>query len=449
MKNKHISILSGTIGLLIGVIIVLIVVMGNRDVKNDSNPATQGTTSNPTGSQNQATSTVPGAGSTTRDTRAPAITDVRVSATTTTTATIKWTTDELADSQIEYGKRTSYGNTTTVATAKVTAHEIKITGLEEETRYHFRVISKDAAGNSAKSPDFEFTTKPVPDETAPTISDIESTSITHEKATIEWQTSEPADAEVMYGLSTKYGSTTSSSSLKKDQKITLTNLKANTTYHYKVKSKDAAGNAKISSDHTFTTTAAPDTTDPQISGVSVTSITSSSATIRWTTDELADSEVLYGVSTSYGNTTSSVTKVTSHTIVLNSLAADTEYHFKVKSKDAAGNDSTSNDSLFKTLPGADTTAPVVQNSTCTASTNSITCTWTTGEPSDSVIRYGLSETYTGGVEDGTMVKTHSLTISDLIPGTLYHLKIYSKDAAGNTGDSGDKQVTTTEENPEP
>ena len=46
-----------------------------------------------------------------------------------------------------------------------------------------------------------------------------------------------------------------------------------------------------------------DTTPPVISAVAASGITSSGVTITWTTDEAATSQVEYGLTTSYGSTT--------------------------------------------------------------------------------------------------------------------------------------------------
>lgn len=72
---------------------------------------------------------------------------------------IWWTTDEPADSQIEYGLTTQYGQSTPMDTQLVTSHLQAITGLRPNTVYHFRVKSKDAQGNPAVSQDFNFRTK--------------------------------------------------------------------------------------------------------------------------------------------------------------------------------------------------------------------------------------------------------------------------------------------------
>ena len=107
----------------------------------------------------------------------------------------------------------------------------------------------------------------------------------------------------------------------------------------------------------------PDTTPPVISNIQVTGITSSAATITWTTDEAADSVVEYGLTTSYGSTVSNATNVTSHSIALSGLSANTLYHYRVKSTDTANNTATSADGTFQTSP-----APVITNYAPTATT---------------------------------------------------------------------------------
>ena len=92
------------------------------------------------------------------DTTAPTITAVTATLITSSGATIGWTTNENSDSQVEYGLTTSYGSQTTLNTLKVTSHSQAISGLSVNTVYHYRVKSRDAAGNLATSGDYTFTT---------------------------------------------------------------------------------------------------------------------------------------------------------------------------------------------------------------------------------------------------------------------------------------------------
>lgn len=89
------------------------------------------------------------------DNTQPVITEI--SATTTpngTSAIITWKTNKTCSSQIEYGKNTQYGNLTPL----VTASSLTITNLEVGNFYHYRVRSKDTAGNETISGDNAFAT---------------------------------------------------------------------------------------------------------------------------------------------------------------------------------------------------------------------------------------------------------------------------------------------------
>src|SRR5207245_11721762 len=98
-----------------------------------------------------------------------------------------------------------------------------------------------------------------------------------------------------------------------------------------------------------------DTTPPVISGVASSSVTTSGATVAWTTNEASDSQVDYGTTTAYGSSSALNTSlVTSHSVVLTGLTGTTAYHYRVKSHDAAGNLATSGDFTFTTVDG---TAP--------------------------------------------------------------------------------------------
>jgi hypothetical protein len=80
-----------------------------------------------------------------------------------------------------------------------------------------------------------------------------------------------------------------------------------------------------------------DSVAPSITSIAVSNITSSGATITWTTDENANSVVAYGTTSAYGATSTSLTFKKNHSITLTGLSASTLYNFQVRSADLAGN----------------------------------------------------------------------------------------------------------------
>jgi len=89
----------------------------------------------------------------------PVISDVGVSNVTSSSATLTWTTNAVSSSQVDYGPTSAYGRVTSLDSRLVTAHSQTLAGLQKNTWYHFRMLSRDAAGNLAVSRDFTFKTR--------------------------------------------------------------------------------------------------------------------------------------------------------------------------------------------------------------------------------------------------------------------------------------------------
>jgi glucose/arabinose dehydrogenase len=79
---------------------------------------------------------------------------------TATTALVSWTTDQPANSQVEYGTTTSYGALTALDATQASNHSQTLSGLIPGTTYHYRVRSVDSGGHLVVSGDFVFSTTP-------------------------------------------------------------------------------------------------------------------------------------------------------------------------------------------------------------------------------------------------------------------------------------------------
>jgi hypothetical protein len=200
-------------------------------------------------------------------------------------------------------------------------------------------VATDTSGNTATSAG-----TPVTVANPPTISGVATSALTAVSVTIKWTTNVPATSQVQYGPTTAYGTTTSlDSALVTSHSQTLTGLKPGTLYNYQVLSKDSTGSLATSANLTFTTAAFT------VSGVQATAITLSSATINWSTNQPASSQVLFGTTAAYGqSTTVDSTLSTTHSQSLTGLAAGTTYHYKVVSTDVDGNTASSGDLTFAT-----------------------------------------------------------------------------------------------------
>ncbi|MBN2317858.1 MAG: fibronectin type III domain-containing protein [Acidobacteria bacterium] len=228
------------------------------------------------------------------DTTPPEISSVTASGITLNGATISWTTNEASTSQVEYGTTTEYGGTTSLNTSMQTSHAQTLSGLSMDRLYHYRVRSRDAAGNLAVSADFTFRTQP--DTTPPTIGSVIVSGITGTEATITWTTNEASDTQVEYGTTTEYGSTTIlDAAMQTSHAQVLSGLTMGELYHFRVMSSDEEENLAVSEDYSFTamppasTMTAPLFTTGQISGSSelyvgtaITNMDAGAATIIFT-----------------------------------------------------------------------------------------------------------------------------------------------------------------------
>lgn len=87
----------------------------------------------------------------------PAIANVTISAVTTDSATISWTTDVPTNGTVEFGPTIGYGGSASDGQSTV-SHSVTLSGLSQATSYHFRVVATNGYGFSTASVDQIFTT---------------------------------------------------------------------------------------------------------------------------------------------------------------------------------------------------------------------------------------------------------------------------------------------------
>ncbi|MCR4283820.1 MAG: chitobiase/beta-hexosaminidase C-terminal domain-containing protein [Parcubacteria group bacterium] len=194
-----------------------------------------------------------------------------------------------------------------------------------------------------------------------------------------------------------------------------------------------------------------DTTAPVLTAITATSIGPNSATISWATNEPSDTQVEYGLSTSYGTATNLNSNLTTtHSQTLNNLSPSTLYHYRVRSVDASGNNSISTDQTFTTSGVPDTTPPsaITNLSTSFINHTSITLNWTApgddgtqGATRSYDIRYSTSPIDDTNFSSTTQVTgeptpkvsgtSESYPIAGLSSATTYYFALKTTDDAGN------------------
>ena len=94
------------------------------------------------------------------DTTPPTISNLRDTTIDSSKVTISWTTDELANSKVEYSTDFTFPTAQTLSVsdaAFVTTRSLLITGLRPNTTYYYRARSTDQAGNTTTTPAPSFT----------------------------------------------------------------------------------------------------------------------------------------------------------------------------------------------------------------------------------------------------------------------------------------------------
>jgi hypothetical protein len=342
---------------------------------------------------------------------------------------------------VNYGLSGSYGSSSPASSALTTNHTVTLTGLTPGAVYNFAASSANSAGQSSASANYTFATMAA---ALPVISNVTAGSVGTTSAVITWTTDQATSSLVNYGTGSNYGSaSTLNSALVTSHSVTITGLAAGTTYNFDVVSANSTNHAATSGNQTFSTTALE--LNPVISNIAASGVTSTSATITWTTDQPSTSQVTYGTSSVYGASSPlSTAMVTSHSVTLTGLTAGTTYNFQVSSANAGNANTTSPNNTFATPSAATGTAPKLSYVAYWGITSSgITISWSTDVPATTVVAFGTSTALgqTTPVE-ANLSNSHGLTLSNLTPGTTYYFEAQSTGANGVTGSSTVYSFTT-------
>ncbi len=208
--------------------------------------------------------------------------------------------------------------------------------------------------------------------------------------------------------------------------VTVTNLIEGVNYEFELASRDLAGNLM-----TWPTQA--NTNNINIEGPTVIQKTSETISIQWKTDEHSDSFIGYGFDESYGSLKGEISDLLNHRITLTNLDPGTVYNFRVMSTDPSNNGpSLSGNAAFKTDTEADKSPPEITiGSVITAITNQEKILWGTDEPADTRLEFCFTSDYEKvllSTEDDTL---HFVTMTNLLPDTLYRLRVLSTDISDN------------------
>ena len=301
------------------------------------------------------------------DVTAPVISSITTPSVGTSSVTIGWNTNEVADTQVEYGLTSSYTASSTYSASLVTSHTVTLTGLTASTTYHYRVISSDAALNRSVSTDQVVTTSATQDTTAPTVSITTPTTGATATGTITL-TAVSSDDTAVTGVQFYIdGSLQGASGTSSPYSVSWdTALISDASHTVSAVARDAAGNQATST--ILVTTNNGGFTLNSIVAI----VTSTTATVTWTSSQSASTKLSYGLLSGVYTTVTSETdtspRVTSHTVSISGLALCTTYYYLATSRSALLNTATSSELTF-TTSGCTQSAVVATSSAVYAATS--------------------------------------------------------------------------------
>ncbi|MBI2559084.1 hypothetical protein HYW20_07220 [Candidatus Woesearchaeota archaeon] len=261
------------------------------------------------------------------------ISNIKVAAVTSNSATIEWDTENISNGKVKYGKTASLGYTQRHDNY-VQNHTLTLyNGIDSDSTYFFAVESTDLTGNTAidNNSGSHYTFKTTDITPPPQVTGLTAASKTSDSIYLSWNSLSIADLKhyIVYKNRVPFANSTTTS-------FNDTGLSSDTSFSYKVSAADSTGNEGPLSDTLIASTSGVDSAPPLISNVDFLPISDTTAKITWITDENATTSVLYGINKT-DKTKSLSELVTNHTILIDGLAKNVQFVFAVKSCDQSDN----------------------------------------------------------------------------------------------------------------
>jgi len=401
-------------------------------------------------------------GTPTPDTTPPSTpANLTATATLATQINLSWTasTDNVGVAGYKVERCSGAGCANFAQIATPTGAAFNDIGLAAATSYSYRVRAVDAAGNnSGYSNTSSAATPAVADTTPPTApANLMATAASASQINLAWTASTDNVGVTGYKVERCTGAAcTNFVQIAASTGITFndTGLTASTSYSYRVRANDAAGNnSGYSNSASATTPAAADTTPPTApTNLAATAASATQINLSWTASTDNVGVTGYKVERCSGAGCSNFVQIATPTgITFNDtgLTASTSYSYRVRANDAAGNNSAYSNTASTTTPAAaDTTPPTAPtNLTATAaSTTQINLSWTASTDNVGVTGYKVERCTGAACANFVQIATPTgITFNDtgLTAFTSYSYRVRANDAAGNNSGYSNTASATT------
>ena len=336
-----------------------------------------------------------------------------------------------------------------VQIATTTATTYSSSGLSAGTQYCYTVAAYDAAGNTSASSSSACATTLASIPAAP--SNLQASAVATNQINLSWTDNATTEtgfkverATSASGPWTQIGTTAAGVS-----SYSSSGLTASTTYYYRVRATNSAGDSAYSAVASATTPAAPDTTPPSVpTGLTATAASTNQINLTWSGSTDSGGSGLVGYKVYRGGVQIATSATTNFTNT--GLSPSTQYCYTVAAYDNAGNTSSQSSSACATTQSpADKTAPTVSMTAPTGGSLVKATITVSANASDNLGVTKVEFYRDSGVLLATDTATpYSISLDTTTLSNGSH-SLYAKayDAAGNTGTAS--SVTITVDNAAP
>jgi fibronectin type 3 domain-containing protein len=364
-------------------------------------------------------------------------------------------TDNVGVTAYRVERCTGAGCTVFAEIAAPTGTSFNDTGLTASTSYSYRVRAVDAAGNAGGFSNTSSAT--TPDMSPPSVPGaLTANAVSSSQINLSWGEATDDVGVAGYRVERCVGAgCTTFTQIATPTGTTYndTGLTVSTTYIYRVRAVDAAGNAGPFSDGISATT--PDTAPPSAPGTLTSSAGSSTQIdLSWgaATDDVGVAGYRVERCTGEGCTTfTEIATATGTTYADMGLTVSAFYRYRVRAVDAAGNPGPYSNVSSATTP--DTTPPSAPGTltSSAASDTGIDLSWSAATDNVGVTGYRVERCSGVGCSDflqfATPIDT-SYSDTGLTPSTSYSYRVHAVDAAGNAGAFSNTSSAATQAAPD-
>ncbi|HIH43424.1 TPA: fibronectin type III domain-containing protein [Candidatus Woesearchaeota archaeon] len=357
-----------------------------------------------------------------------------------TSATFTVTTDSASKIELRYGDTGALGLTKLSDTPN-TRHTLDLTGLNQDTKYGYRLLAKNPASDNIEDDIKGKEFKTLDNELPKKVIELKNLSQTTNSIKIAWKSSlhnartNPfGDSDLdKYIIYRSFGDSDETEIARIDKTVTEyldINLAHSTRYIYRVQEIDTTGmNKGEKSDPLTAYTLEPDLSSPVLSEPKILALADNSASI-----EIAANEEI-SIALDYGESPQQLTKreevsifKQTHQVNLINLKKDQAYFYKIRACDTAGNCVDSDQ--FNFVAGSDITPPAI-NAVIPRYVNDYDFQITGTTDAYTIVEVYVNDQLTSRRSGTHANPVFSLLAKNLREGRINKVKLVAQDLAGN------------------